>query len=147
MAHRHAPAFQVEVRSQPCLQALIAALIGLSAAALVAAVAAHLPLAWWLMVVLPAVAWLGWRWAAVMPRQLQWDGQVWRVALSSMNEPGPAVEIKVVIDLGDWLLLRCHPVDARLPQYLYLPLSRAALGAAWGSLRATLYGAHTGDSP
>ena len=147
MAHRHASAFQVAVSRQPRLQVLIATLATVSAAALVAAVAAHVPVAWWLLLALPAVAGLGWGSAAVMPRHLQWDGQVWRVAPCSLNEAGPAVEIRVVIDLGDWLLLRCHRGDSHLPQHFYLPLSRAALGASWGMLRATLYAAHTRASP
>lgn len=144
MAQRHAPALQVEVSRQPLLQGLIALLLSVATAALIAALAAHLPACWWLMLTLPIAAWFGWRSSAVTPRHLQWDGQTWRVAPLDLGEPGPAVQILAVIDLGDWLLLRCQPVDGRWwRQPTYLPLSRAALGASWGSLRATLYSART----
>ena len=96
------------------------------------------------MALLPSAAWCGWHLSAVVPRHLQWDGQTWRLALPDFDEPGDPVHLRAVIDLGDWLLLRCRPVDGRwLTRHLYLPLSRAALGASWGSLRATLYAART----
>ena len=129
---------------QPLLQGLVALLLTSSAAAVIAALAAHLPACWWLLATLPFAALLGWRLSAVMPRHLQWDGQTWRLAPLDVDEPGDAVQLRVVIDLGGWLLLRCRPVDGRwLPQHIYLPLSRTALGASWGSLRATLYAART----
>ena len=129
---------------QPGLQGLIALLLTTSVAAVIAAFAAHLPACWWLMLMLPLAAWLGWRLSAVTPRHLQWDGDIWRLAPVDLDEPGDAVQLRAVIDLGDWLLLRCQPVDGRwLPRHTYLPLSRAALGASWGSLRATLYAART----
>lgn len=144
MAPRHAPPLQVEVSRQPLLQGLVALLLSASVAALIAAVAAHLPACWWLMLTLPFVAWFGWLSSAVSPRHLQWDGQTWRLAPLDFDEPGDAVQVRAVIDLGDWLLLRCHPVNGRWPpRHTYLPLSRAALGAPWGSLRATLYAART----
>jgi hypothetical protein len=96
------------------------------------------------MGMLPLAAWLGWRLSAVTPRHLQWDGQTWRLAPLDFDEPGDPVHLRAVIDLGDWLLLRCQPIEGPwLPRYTYLPLSRAALGASWGSLRATLYAART----
>ena len=129
---------------QPLLQGLVALLLTASAAAVIAAFAAHLPACWWLMVTLPLPAWLGWRLSAVAPRHLQWDGQTWRLAAVDFDEPGDAIHVRVVIDLGGWLLLRCRPVDGpwRL-RHIYLPLSRASSGASWGSLRATLYAART----
>ena len=120
-------------------------LLSTAAAALIAGLAAHLPVCWWLMLMLPLAAWLGWQLSAVTPRHLQWDGQTWRLAPLEFDEPGDAVQLRAVIDLGDWLLLRCQPIEGGwLPRrHTYLPLSRAALGASWGSLRATLYAART----
>ena len=147
MAQRHAPALQVEVTRQPLLQGLIALLLTASAAALIAGVSAHMPACWWLLSTLPVATSLGWHFSAVTPRHLQWDGQIWRLAPLHLDEPGDAVQLRAVIDLGDWLLLRCAPIEDRLPRHIYLPLSRAALGASWGSLRATLYAARTQLAP
>jgi len=144
VAQRHAPALQVEVNRQPLLQGLVALLLTASVAVLIAAFAAHLPACWWLMLLMPFAAWLGWRQSAVTPRHLQWDGQTWRLAAIDSDEPGDAIQLRAVVDLGDWLLLRCQPVEsAWLPRHTYLPLSRAAVGASWGNLRATLYAART----
>mgnify|MGYP001019947971 CR=1 FL=1 len=147
-AARHPPAFQIEVGPQPLLQGLIALLCLLAAASLLAACASHFPVAWWLAPLLPAAAWLGWLQARVQARQLQWDGQVWRLAPAG-RAPDTAdaaeVQIAVVMDLDAFLLLRCRPAAVRLlPRHVYLPLSRTALGASWGHLRATLYSARPG---
>lgn len=146
-AQRQAPAFQIELKPQPKLQGLLALLAAVSAACLFAGLALHSPACWWLMALLPVITWLGWRAAAVTPRHLQWDGQCWRVAAAGLREPGVPVEIRVVIDLDDWLLLRTQPVGRRLPCPLFLPLSEAQSGASWGSLRATLYAARTRVPP
>lgn len=142
-AQRHPPAFSLELRAQPRLQALIALLALLSAAAAVAGLAAHDARAWWLLLALPVVGLLAWRAARVRPRRLQWDGQAWRLAPIESLEVGAAVQVEVVLDFGAWLLLRTQ--GRLLAPAVYLPLSRAALGAAWGPLRATLYSARPHD--
>ncbi len=140
-AKRHPPAFQIEIGPQPWLQGLIAVLAAVSLLALVAGLAAHAPFLWWLLLLLPLTGWAGWRLARVRPRLLQWDGQTWRLAPPGSREPGPAVQIAVVMDFGSWLLLRSQSPVGLVRRSHYLPLARSGVGPAWGQLRATLYSA------
>ena len=128
---------------QPRLQAAIALFAVLSWTSLVAGLAQHLPSLAWLMLAVPAVGMAGWRLARVEPRRLQWDGQTWRLGAAAQIEPGADVDLEPLFDLGDWLLLRAQPPGAGLlpRRRTYLPLSRHAVGAEWGRLRATLYSA------
>ena len=141
-ASRHPPAFQVEIVTTLRVQVLVAVLAALSSLAFVAALATHWPAcAWLLPVLLPASVWLGGRLARSEPRCLQWDGQVWRLAPAQRREPGAAVRIEVLMDFGDWLLLRASVPGTLLPRRHYLPLGRSTVGPTWGALRATLYSA------
>ena len=140
-AHRHPPAFRIELASQPLLQGLVALLAAVSAASLVAGLCVHLLAMVWLSPVVPLVAVSAWRYSRIEARLLQWDGQVWRLAAAGELDPGDVVDIDVVFDLGTWLLLRTQRPGAKLPRRHYLPLARSQLGAAWGQLRATIYSA------
>jgi len=74
-----------------------------------------------------------WRSARPLWRCLNWDAQVWTV-------DGRAVELRLMVDLGFWLLLRSHPLTTDdKPQWL--PVSRAHAGAALPALRAAVVGA------
>ncbi|MET0519155.1 MAG: hypothetical protein ABW005_10010 [Burkholderiaceae bacterium] len=149
-AHRHPPALLIPLRPQPRLALLVAGLVGLSAAALLAGLAAHDARALYLLPVLPLLLWLAWRGARIEPRRLQWDGQCWRLAAGGSPDPGPVVRLEVLIDLDRWLLLRAQTPHAANPLHrwrrIYLPLSQSGQGAAWGALRATLYSARPNDS-
>ena len=139
-AQRQAPAFTVSVTAQPLIQGFVALMAAISMASAVAGMALHAARAWWLMPLLvPAAAAWAWRLARVVPRQLHWDGQCWRLASAASFEPGPEVRIEVLADADSFLLLRA---DGRL----YLPLLARALPTHWGQLRATLYSAHV-ESP
>ncbi len=76
------------------------------------------------------------------PRSLRWDGQIW--LLKSGASPGGEErqgELRAMLDLGDWMLLR-H-TDLVSHRYRrgtrYLALSRADLPQQWHVLRGTLY--------
>lgn len=142
-AQRHPPALRIEVSAQPRLQLAVALLAMLSWTSLVAGLAQHLPGLAWLMLAVPVVGLAGWRLARAEPRRLQWDGQTWRLGAAAQVEPGADVDLESLFDFGDWLLLRAQPPGAGLlpRRRSYLPLSRRAVGADWGRLRATLYSA------
>jgi len=142
MNSRHAPALRVDVLPQRQLQALIAALAVLAAAAACMACIAHFPWAWPSLLLLPLVAWLGWRGAGFAPCRLQWDGECWRYAQALEQEATMPVQIQPVMDLGDWILLRVRRQQLGFwSGPVYLPLSRGAIGSQWTALRATLYSA------
>jgi hypothetical protein len=104
-----------------------------------------LGLAWrfepWALAVVPlCVAW-AWRTAGVAERRLRWDGERWWLGAANQTDEA-GVRLRVVIDLGDWLLLRATPEAQRFAfRHRFLPLNRAGQGAIWGALRATLYSA------
>ena len=140
---RSSPAFEVAVRNQPRLQLLIAALVSCAATCALLAVMAHQPKFWpWFELVL-LCGLLAWRMARVTPRQLQWEGQVWRLAPAGLNEPGPATSIEVVIDFGSWILLRARTAQGFSFKRTYLPMSQAVDPVTWGLFRATLFSAKT----
>ena len=140
---RSSPAFEVAVRNHPRLQLLIAALVSCAATCALLAVMAHQPKFWpWFELVL-LCGLLAWRMARVTPRQLQWDGQVWRLAPAGLNEPGPATSIEVVIDFGSWILLRARATQGVSFKRIYLPMSQAVNPGSWGLFRATLFSAKT----
>ena len=146
--HRHhPPAFQVEVRPRPRLQAAIVGLAGSAGLSAVAAAMAHDFAFWPLLAALPAGICLAWQEAQVCPRKLQWDGQTWRLGLLASLDPGAPVVLEVLFDLGSWMLLRSRTAEPRWFGRTYLPLSSADLGASWGMLRATLYSARQPLNP
>ena len=64
---------------------------------------------------------------------LRWDGQTWWLGAQ-------AVQPRVALDLGAWLLLRLRP-PGRVLATAWLPLSARcarAAGASWPALRAAL---------
>jgi hypothetical protein len=56
---------------------------------------------------------LAWRLSRPRPVLLRWDGQRWTV-------DGTPAEVAVMLDLGNWLLLRCRPEGGR-PRWLPVP--------------------------
>jgi len=122
------------------VQALIAFLAALSVASAIAGLWLHWAPAAWLTPLIPAVSLLAWRLARVEPRQLQWDGQCWRLAAAASHDPGVPVRLELLMDLQSWLLLRA---DGRH----YLLLSQRKLANHWGMLRATLHAARVENPP
>lgn len=146
-AQRQASAFQITVGPDRAWRALMASLAVLAGGALLAALMSQsglgfptIPLLGWLLLaalLLPGAGWLGWRCSRTRATSLRWDAQQWW-----LDET--AVQPRVVIDLGSWLLLRLA-VRSGLPRYL--PLARTSCVGHWTQLRATLYSARTVPSP
>ena len=73
---------------------------------------------------------------------LTWDGGAWQ--WSSDDAAPVAVEPRVMIDLGPWLLLRMAPKLLARRAVLRVA-SRRRAGASWPQWRAALYARRTGD--
>ena len=132
---RRTPPVHALLQPQPVVQALVAALVALALAGVVATAAAHDGRAWPAFCLLPLAAAWAWRQAAVQPRRLRWDGEVWWL----QERPGAdeiAVQLSVLIDLDTWLLLLARPGPC------WLPLSRGQQ-PHWQALRATLFAARS----
>lgn len=88
-----------------------------------------------------AAAGLGWRLARPLRAHLAWTGREWVAGFAPQPAAGPA-QVRLMIDLGGWLLLR-----VRVPgvpggpggRARWLGVARAAAGADWHLLRAALY--------
>ena len=82
------------------------------------------------------------------PRHLAWDGQVWSL---SRQAPEPlAGRVAVMLDLGNWMLLRFdsqQPARPRWRSQIWLPLKQSDAGAAWPAVRAALFAAHPDAEP
>lgn len=78
-------------------------------------------------------AWAAGRWLAPpYVGTLSWDGKTWAWQGAGESAPQPVAEVRVVIDLGPWMLLRLRS-PAR-----WLPLAEHRAGAAWHALRAAV---------
>ncbi|TXI23988.1 MAG: hypothetical protein E6Q67_03495 [Roseateles sp.] len=140
---RAAPPVRVDLRADARVQALVALLALLCVGGLTLNLSLHVPAAWPGLLASPLAALWAWHAAAVRPRRLRWDGQVWWL----VDEPAEAhveqaVSLEVVMDLDHWLLLRARP--ALGGPALYLPLARSHHLELWGALRATLFAARGG---
>lgn len=73
--------------------------------------------------------WMGRRWL-VPARRLAWDGAAWQL------QPGGLTgQVTLMVDLGDWMLVRFSPGGR------WLPLSRREADADWQALRVALHAA------
>jgi hypothetical protein len=149
---RASPPLLLQLQPQPALQWLMAGAGALAGLSLSLAIIAHFPQFWPLLGLPPVAALWAWRCAGIAPRMLRWDGQEWHLherllgaaAFSpSLGEPAP-VRIRVIFDLGYFVLLRAHRSARWWARFVYLPLTRSTQGAAWGNLRAVLYSARQG---
>ena len=92
-----------------------------------------------------AAAWsVWWRMRGSGAGVLAWDGAIWQWSAAAV--PPRPTEVRVMIDLGGWLLLRlalavpAHPV-------VWLVTSRRGAGALWPHWRAALYAARRDSEP
>jgi hypothetical protein len=106
------PAPPVTVVAAPCRRTawLVPALAALAAAACITTACAHLEWPAALALVCAALAAavaaaLSARWLPRHAMRLQWDGVRWRLAMKGGND-SQAGEIAVMMDLGNWMLLR-----------------------------------------
>ncbi len=68
---------------------------------------------------------------------LAWDGTAWQLRL-----PGGDVrcgQVALMLDLGDWMLVRFRPAGASRLAEVWLPLSRRDTAADWPALRVALH--------
>lgn len=148
---RHPPAFQIDVRMGRAWRWAVSVLTAASAASFLWWFAwlwhprtASLPLGALLIGAISTLVavLLERRLHQLAPESLRWDGQSWLLgsAASRGNEERQG-ELLVMLDLGDWLLLRHTDVAPRRfrRHRSYLALSRADLPSQWNVLRATLY--------
>jgi hypothetical protein len=94
-----------------------------------------------------AAAWLSTLWRLrrdAAPGVLAWDGAAWR--WSPGTAASQAVEPRVMIDLGPWLLLRIAPIEPARPAVWRVAARRHA-GASWPQWRAALYARRPDDAP
>jgi len=75
-------------------------------------------------------AWWAGRRLNTPDRRLAWDGAAWQ-----LHPEGIAGQAALMIDLGDWMLVRFSPGAH------WLPLSRRDLAADWQALRVALHAA------
>lgn len=75
---------------------------------------------------------------------LFWDGASWVWTLGTA--PPLSGDAQVMIDLGNWLLLRVKPVEVARPA-VWLAASRRSVGTVWPAARAALYARGLGSEP
>jgi hypothetical protein len=130
---RAAPAVELDIRRGGAWLWIAALLSGVCAAALAAWVTQR--------VELPAApitasaafiagSLLGWRFTPIDTGVLGWDGRQWRFA-------GQAGDLRVMFDVGPWLLLRFDASDTR--RRAWLATSERTAGNAWTALRTAVY--------
>ena len=79
--------------------------------------------------------------ARVQPVSLRWDGQHWHLGPPALagREPQRG-ELRALIDLGPWMLLRFEPVDSTWHhRSTWVPAQRRGLEAQWHALRCAVY--------
>lgn len=84
------------------------------------------------------------------PVDLSWTGQTWQMtpaisSLQALTSP-QACQPAVMIDLGNWMLLRLH-TPGRTGGRVWRAVSQRLLGPQWHGLRVALYGAHERKAP
>jgi len=75
---------------------------------------------------------------------LDWDGGQWQWA--AFGGAPVAGQVRVMIDLGPWVLLRLAPTQEAQPA-IWSAVSRRAAGASWPQWRAALYARAPGAGP
>jgi hypothetical protein len=94
-----------------------------------------LPALWVGAAVSVAAARLAWRSGARV--DLTWDGSSWQYA-------GQEGDVKPMLDLDGWLLLRFDPVAGRR---CWIAASRRSSQGPWAALRAALYSSRPASDP
>ena len=88
-----------------------------------------------------ALLFLGASAARVPPVSVRWDGQRWHLGPpdSAGHEPDSG-DMRVVLDLGPWMLLRFEPAESTWrARASWLPAQRRGLEAQWHALRCAVY--------
>ncbi|HLO95951.1 MAG TPA: hypothetical protein VK195_16715 [Burkholderiaceae bacterium] len=154
---RLAPAFQLEVRAPFSWRLGFSVLWGLACCSLglTLSVQAAEHLGPWAraacglltVLALPWVCRAAWRWRAGEVKQLLWDGQAWSLRAGEARRAAredavrQAVELRVAMDFGSFLLLCCRPAEGVWRPAAFLPLARHQHPGLWLPLRWALFSA------
>jgi hypothetical protein len=72
--------------------------------------------------------------------ELRWTGARWQLtATGDAGDAGCDGNVRVMIDLGPWMLLRFTPNDVRRRAGSWLPVQRSGLESRWHGLRCAVY--------
>ena len=148
-----APPVRITLAHEPGWSAFVVALAGAAAANLVAWAALHAQaspvfasaLALFAALMAGCLVWRRLQRRPSAASALVWDGTVW---LWSRDEPLASAtgDVRVMIDLGGWMLLRFRP-DTADPAPTWLPVTRRRAGALWPQWRAALFSRRLGAAP
>lgn len=90
-----------------------------------------------------SLAWAALSLVRVPAVNLRWDGRVWFLLRLDPRFPEPiAGELRVMVDLGPWMLLRFVPVDRREGMAaVWLPAQRRGSELQWHGFRCAVHAA------
>lgn len=79
--------------------------------------------------------------ARVQPVSLRWDGQLWHLGPpASVGHEPRAGALRVLVDLGPWMLLRFEPAYSTWRhRSIWLPVQRLGLESQWHALRCAVH--------
>jgi hypothetical protein len=141
-----APPVAFELMPSREWMAVVVSLGGLGLAAVVGSACAHLQAPpWFALLSSIFAAFVGGAllaWLVPQSRgRLHWDGGQWWYAPNTNANSELNGDLSVMIDLGDWMLLRFDPASSwRGRGRVWLPVNSRALGAAAHGLRLAAYG-------
>jgi hypothetical protein len=148
-----APPVRITLAHEPVWSAFVVSLAGVAAANLVAWAALHAQaslvfassLALFAALMAGCLVWRRLQRRPSAPGALDWDGTAW---FWSCDEPLASAtgDVRVMIDLGAWMLLRFRP-DTAGPAPTWLPVTRRRAGALWPQWRAALFSRRLGAGP
>ena len=139
---RAAPALQLTLEHFRAWRLVLALLRGAAAGAVAAWIALRFDVltapGWAVAAAALVAAWSGAA-TCLAPRRLSWDGERWRVGLAAADfDEAPAGTLRVMLDLGIFLLLRFEP-DDNAHAVEWLPAQRRGHEASWHALRCAVY--------
>ncbi len=143
---RASPAFEVSLHRFGAWRAAVLLLAALGLAAIAAwLITRERPIGLAALITAAFAATMSAGWAISLWRVpavgLRWDGQIWHLGAPASTPDGAAAgELRVVIDLGPWMLLcfRAAEPERRSPM-VWLPVQRRGLEAQWHALRCAVY--------
>ncbi|MBI3154548.1 MAG: hypothetical protein HYZ20_03995 [Burkholderiales bacterium] len=158
-----APAVAIDAGDGGLWRGVVAALAGLAAAVLLGW-AMQWAAAWqpsladgigagWVAGVVGGIvaAFVAWRRGRPAPARLVWNASEW--LWQAQGRPPRAGRLRVVVDLGSWMLLRFDPLPGAAPAARWMPRGSGRarrwipLAHAGGALRAALYAAPPSGGP
>ena len=143
---RASPAFQVSLQRYGVWRGAVLLLAASGAAVIVAWLLMRAPSASMGLVVAAAgvgasIVWLTTSLSRLPAVSLRWDGQLWHLGgSSSASDDSVPGDLRVVIDLGLWMLLRFTPATpGSAPPLTWLPVQRRGIETQWHALRCAVY--------